>query len=311
MIPPLRLVREGEYVDDVLELILANVRTPGRAARRPARADRGEPASPSERLAELVERRGRETVEAVVRRGDRLHRAAHARDAPRAARRRARRAEGEIEGDGVDDDDIPIRVTVDDRRRRRWRSTSTGTAAAVAGNVNCPIAVTRSACLFALRVLLPGDVPGERRRVRAARHPRARGLARRRAAPVRGRGRQRRDEPAGRRHRAAALAQLVDGLPAQGQGTMNNLIIGGADWTYYETIGGGQGASPDGPGPVGRARRDEQHAQHARRGARARVPDAGRALRAGRRLGRRGAPPRRRRHRARRCGCSSRRRSRC
>ena len=49
----------------------------------------------------------------------------------------------------------------------------------------------------------------------------------------------------------AALAQLVDGLPAQGQGTMNNVIIGGADWTYYETIGGGQGASPDGPGPSG------------------------------------------------------------
>ena len=48
----------------------------------------------------------------------------------------------------------------------------------------------------------------------------------------------------------AALAQAVD-LPAQGQGTMNNLIIGGAGWTYYETIGGGQGASADGPGPSG------------------------------------------------------------
>ena len=48
-----------------------------------------------------------------------------------------------------------------------------------------------------------------------------------------------------------ALAELVEGLPAQGQGTMNNLIIGGADWTYYETIGGGQGAGPDGPGPSG------------------------------------------------------------
>ena len=32
---------------------------------------------------------------------------------------------------------------------------------------------------------------------------------------------------------------------------MNNVIIGGADWTYYETIGGGQGANPDGPGPSG------------------------------------------------------------
>src|SRR4029077_9299532 len=35
------------------------------------------------------------------------------------------------------------------------------------------------------------------------------------------------------------------------QGTMNNLIIGGVDWTYYETIGGGQGASRSGPRPSG------------------------------------------------------------
>ena len=32
---------------------------------------------------------------------------------------------------------------------------------------------------------------------------------------------------------------------------MNNVIIGGDDWTYYETIGGGQGASAPGPGPSG------------------------------------------------------------
>ena len=48
----------------------------------------------------------------------------------------------------------------------------------------------------------------------------------------------------------AALGQAVE-LPAQGQGTMNNLIIGGQGWTYYETIGGGQGASACGPGPSG------------------------------------------------------------
>jgi N-methylhydantoinase B len=32
---------------------------------------------------------------------------------------------------------------------------------------------------------------------------------------------------------------------------MNNLVIGGSGWTYYETIGGGQGASHKGPGPSG------------------------------------------------------------
>jgi 5-oxoprolinase (ATP-hydrolysing) len=33
------------------------------------------------------------------------------------------------------------------------------------------------------------------------------------------------------------------GLAAASQGTMNNLTLGGADWAYYETIGGGAGAT--------------------------------------------------------------------
>jgi N-methylhydantoinase B len=37
-------------------------------------------------------------------------------------------------------------------------------------------------------------------------------------------------------------------VPARGQGTMNNLTFGNARFTYYETIGGGQGACPDADG---------------------------------------------------------------
>ena len=40
-------------------------------------------------------------------------------------------------------------------------------------------------------------------------------------------------------------------MPAQGQGTMNNVTFGGPGWTYYETIGGGQGASRAANGPSG------------------------------------------------------------
>jgi N-methylhydantoinase B len=36
---------------------------------------------------------------------------------------------------------------------------------------------------------------------------------------------------------------------ALGQGTMNNLTLGNNDFTYYETLGGGQGACPDADGP--------------------------------------------------------------
>ena len=45
---------------------------------------------------------------------------------------------------------------------------------------------------------------------------------------------------------AGALA-----VPAQGQGTMNNVVLGNERFTYYETIGGGQGACPDADGPSG------------------------------------------------------------
>ncbi|MGA1309358.1 MAG: hydantoinase B/oxoprolinase family protein, partial [Gemmatimonadaceae bacterium] len=47
----------------------------------------------------------------------------------------------------------------------------------------------------------------------------------------------------------AALAAAGVDVPAQGQGTMNNITFGGAGWTFYETLGGGQGASGRGPGP--------------------------------------------------------------
>jgi N-methylhydantoinase B len=47
-----------------------------------------------------------------------------------------------------------------------------------------------------------------------------------------------------------ALDQAVP-TPAQGQGTMNNLTLGNERFTYYETLGGGQGACPDEHGPSG------------------------------------------------------------
>jgi len=50
----------------------------------------------------------------------------------------------------------------------------------------------------------------------------------------------------------AALAEAApDRVPAQGQGTMNNLVVGARDFAYYETIGGGAGANPDSDGLSG------------------------------------------------------------
>src|SRR6185295_11278277 len=47
-----------------------------------------------------------------------------------------------------------------------------------------------------------------------------------------------------------AFGQAIP-VAAQGQGTMNNVVLGNERFTYYETIGGGQGACPDADGPSG------------------------------------------------------------
>src|SRR5262249_33368924 len=46
-----------------------------------------------------------------------------------------------------------------------------------------------------------------------------------------------------------ALAQALPSLiPAASQGTMNNVAFGNERFTYYETLAGGIGAGPSGPG---------------------------------------------------------------
>jgi N-methylhydantoinase B len=159
------------------------------------------------------------------------------------------RARTEMEGDGVTLDDIPVLCTTQiDGDQIHFDFT--GTAPAAAGNINCPLAVTRSACLFVLRMLLPDDVPMNAGVARALTVSAPEGClvnAQRPSAVVAGNV-----ETSQRIADVAlqSLAQAVD-LPAAGQGTMNNVIIGGPDWTYYETIGGGQGASSHANGPSG------------------------------------------------------------
>jgi N-methylhydantoinase B len=248
VIPPLRLVREGDYVADVLDLILANVRTPD-VRRGDLRAQIAANRLAEVRLRELVERRGAEDVEAVFTEVV-AYTERRTRETLRELPNGSATAESEVEGDGVTDDDIPIRATVQIDGDELIVDFD-GTSPAVAGNVNCTIAVTRSACLFALRVLLPNDVPANAGAfapldIRVPEDSLV--CAQRPAAVVAGNVET--------SQRVAdtvmlALAELVEGLPAQGQGTMNNVIIGGGGWTYYETIGGGQGASPHGPGASG------------------------------------------------------------
>ncbi|MGB3633514.1 MAG: hydantoinase B/oxoprolinase family protein [Rubrobacteraceae bacterium] len=247
IIPPVRLVHEGEYVDEILDLILANVRTPD-LRRGDLRAQIAGNNLAQTRVSELIERRGKDTVltafEEVIAYTERRTREA-IRDLPDGEYT----AESEIEGDGATDDDIPIKVSVkieDDEITIDF----TGTSDAVAGNVNCPLAVTRSSCYFALRVLLPGDVPANAGTYAPLTIKAPEGSlvnAESPSAVVAGNV-----ETSQRVSDTILLAfSGAADLIAGGQGTMNNLIIGGKDWTYYETIGGGQGASKAADGPSG------------------------------------------------------------
>jgi len=127
-----------------------------------------------------------------------------------------------------------------------------GSAAQHPGNLNCPLAVTRSACLFAVRVLTDPDIPptaGAYRPIELL-VPEGTVLHARPGAAV----------AAGNVETSSRVADLLLGAfgRAQGQGTMNNLTLGDpgpalgeASFSYYETLGGGQGACPDADGPSG------------------------------------------------------------
>ena len=123
-----------------------------------------------------------------------------------------------------------------------------GTAPQYDGNLNCPLAVTRSACYFVVRCLTDPDAPasGGAFAPVTVRAPEGSLVNARSPAAV----------AAGNVETSSRIADLVFlafgqaiEVPAQGQGTMNNVTLGNDRFTYYETIGGGQGACPDADGP--------------------------------------------------------------
>ena len=187
-----------------------------------------------------------------------------------------------IEGDLV----LRLRATVEGER---LLLDFAGSAPQHAGNLNCPLAVTHSACYFAVRVLTDPDIPpsaGAYRPVEIrvpegcllnALPTSARGggdggthssspafpgddpaSAPRRTPGARGDGSgpEASGAPAvaaGNVETSSRVADLVLGAfgRALGQGTMNNLTLGDERFSYYETLGGGQGACPDADGPSG------------------------------------------------------------
>ena len=236
VIPPTRLD------EATLDELTARMRNPGER-RGDLRAQLGANRLASRRIEDLCARRGREVVLAAM---DELH---------DYAERRVRAAiaalpDGRFEASDLleaEEGDLEVRVAVT-IEGDELEIDFAGTAPQHVGNLNCPLAVTRSASYFVIRCLTDPDAPasgGAFAPVTVLAPEGSLVNARPPAAVAAGNV-----ETSSRIADVVflALGEAID-VPAQGQGTMNNVTLGSDDFTYYETIGGGQGACPDADGP--------------------------------------------------------------
>ncbi|MDQ5846203.1 MAG: hydantoinase B/oxoprolinase family protein [Acidobacteriota bacterium] len=247
-IPPIRLMRNGEVVEDVMRLILANVRSHDER-HGDFQAQIGSLKTGSSRLLEIVERRGAQEATAyaahLIEYSARLMR--HAIDAI---------PDGDYEAvDVLDDDGVgnqPVRIKVRiEIAGSHARVDFTGSAKQVAGPINAVEAITVSAVAYVFRCLLGADVPASAGLMEPIEviAPEGTVVNASRPAAVAGGNVETSQRIVDVLFKALAQA-LPERIPAASQGTMNNLTIGGIDarsgkeFSYYETVAGGMGARP-------------------------------------------------------------------
>jgi N-methylhydantoinase B len=258
-IPPVLLVRRGARDPGLWRLLLANVRTPaereGDLAAQLAALAVGE-----RRLRELEGRRGGAEVTAamaaLIGYADRLVRAGLERvpDGDYAA-------EDALDDDGFGNGPLPVRVVLR-VRGDTMEADFTGSAPQAEGGVNAVASITASCVRYVTRAvvesLLGQPLPaggGEMGAVRLTLPERSIVAA---GAPA--------SVAAGNVETSQRIADVLllafsralpDRVPAQSQGTMNNVTVGGVDarngesFAYYETMAGGMGASAGGAGLSG------------------------------------------------------------
>ncbi|HEY0929784.1 MAG TPA: hydantoinase B/oxoprolinase family protein [Gemmatimonas sp.] len=253
IVPPVRIEVAGAPQADVLRLVLANVRTPAERE-GDLRAQRAACAAGARGWQALQARLGAAALESAVNALlDYTERRIRARLSMLEGASGA--AQDVLESDGVDDAPIPI-VVAARVENATLHLDLTGTSGAVRGNVNAPPAVARAAAVFVLRVLCDDDVPvndGVARAVSLVIPDDCVANAKRPSAVAAGNVElsQRLTDVcfAALAHAAASVHAADVIIPAAGQGTMNNVTLGAPGWTFYETLGGGQGASRRGDGP--------------------------------------------------------------
>jgi N-methylhydantoinase B len=255
VIPPVKLYRRGELMDDILALVLANVRTADER-RGDLNAQLSALRTGQKRLLELTERHGRELLRAAM--------AAIQDYAERRIRRRLAElpdgvylAEDVLDSDGIDPEPVPVKVRITIRGDQMTLDFN-GSAAPRKGNINAVAPMVYSASFYAIKVFTDPEVPvngGTFRPVEILIPGQSFLNAQRPAAVCAGNTET--------THRVCdtvlkAAAQFApDAVHAASQGTMNLIGIGGVDprngrpYTYIETIAGGEGGRPWGDGTDG------------------------------------------------------------
>jgi N-methylhydantoinase B len=247
VIPPTRIVRAGTVDEDLLQDLTGRMR--GSDQRRAdLRAQLAANRVAAVRLASLVGRSGLDLVlrgmGAVLDYAERRTRASIERiqDGAYRARDVLERADGGELG-------IETVVSV---RADRIEVDFTGTDPQTDGNLNCPLSVTKSAVYYVLRVATDPDIPASAGAYRPVAVHAPAGCLVNALPPSAVAGGNVETSSRIADVVTLALGQAIE-MPAQGQGTMNNLTLGSAafegGFTYYETLGGGQGACPDADGP--------------------------------------------------------------
>lgn len=154
-----------------------------------------------------------------------------------------------LDDDGAGNSDIKIAVSLQ-VRQHTIDVDFKGTAEQVKGNINCPLSVAAAAVYYVFRCLMPPQTPacaGSFRMITISAPQGCLLNARYPAAVTAG------NVETSTRVVDVVLGALVqvkgleDRIPAASYGTMNNIAMGSRvgeqHWDYYETIGGGLGAS--------------------------------------------------------------------
>ena len=247
-IPPIRLVRNGELVEDVMRLILANVRS-NDERRGDFQAQIGSLNTGAVRLLEIVERRGAaEAADYASRLID--YSARMMRKVIRAIPDGDYEAMDVLDDDGVNARNININVKITIKESQA-RVDFTGSSPQVAGPINAVEAITVSAVSYVFRCLLGADVPASAGLMEPIQVVAPSGTVVNATHPAAVAGGNVETSQRIVDVLFKALSQAIpERIPAASQGTMNNLTIGGIDprtrreFSYYETVAGGMGARP-------------------------------------------------------------------